>query len=215
MISRSLLTSSQRIPAPRPSFSHAHGEHTRTIFVEPGRSKASAVHSGLARDRKPEVLPLPQYATLVGIFALSVTAFLAGVKTSRHPLPERIAFGDLLLLGVATHKISRLIAKDRVTSPFRAPFARFEKSAGGGEVDEQPRGTGMQRAIGDLVTCPYCVSPWVAAALSCGFVVNPWMTRFLSGIFSCVAISHFMHRLYGGLDKGGQAEPPRTPASPS
>lgn len=167
------------------------------------------MNSDLARNRKPEALPLPQYATLVGIFAFGVTAFLAAVKTSRHPFPERIGFGDLLLLGVATHKISRLIAKDRVTSPFRAPFARFEKSAGGGEVDEEPRGTGMQRAIGDLVTCPYCVSPWVAAALSCGFIVNPRMTRFLSGIFSCVAISHFMHRLYGGLDKGEPAKSPR------
>lgn len=75
-------------------------------------------------------MPLPQYATLVGIFAASLGAFFAGATIRRTLLPERLGFGDVVLIGVATHKLSRLISKDRVTSPFRAPFARFEKSAG-------------------------------------------------------------------------------------
>jgi hypothetical protein len=159
--------------------------------------------SGILQNYQGDEMPLPQYALLVGIFAASLATFLAAAKTTRHPLPERLSLGDLLLLGVATHKLSRLIAKDRVTAPFRAPFARFEKSAGAGEVDEQPRGTRMQRAIGDLVTCPFCVSPWVAAALTCGFTVSPRLTRLICGIFSSVAISHFLHHRYATA-KGDQ-----------
>jgi uncharacterized protein DUF1360 len=164
---------------------------------------SKSLASGIVDNYGADEMPLPQYAGLVGIFAASLAVFLAAAKTTHHPLPERFSFSDLLLLGIATHKLSRLIAKDRVTAPFRAPFARFEKSAGAGEVDEQPRGTGMQRAIGDLITCPYCVSPWVAAALSCGFVINPHMTRLICGIFSSVAISHFLHHRYSAV-KGDQ-----------
>jgi hypothetical protein len=37
---------------------------------------------------------------------------------------ERIDAGDLLLIGTASHKFSRLLAKDKVTSPLRAPSSK-------------------------------------------------------------------------------------------
>ena len=49
-------------------------------------------------------------------------------------------WSDVVLLRIATHKLSRVVAKDLVTSPFRAPFVRFETSAGAGEVEEEARG---------------------------------------------------------------------------
>ena len=64
---------------------------------------------------------------------------------------------DVALIGVATHKFSRMAAKDKVTSPFRAPFSRFLEKGSPGEIEEESRGTGVQKAIGDLVTCPYCL----------------------------------------------------------
>ena len=48
----------------------------------------------------------------------------------------------MLLFGIATHKIGRIITKDWVTSPIRAPFTRYEESVGGGEVKEQSRAKG-------------------------------------------------------------------------
>ena len=51
-----------------------------------------------------------------------------------------------------------MVAKDRVTAPLRAPFTRFEKSAGSGEVEEAARGSGLKGGIGELVSCPYCMS---------------------------------------------------------
>jgi hypothetical protein len=52
------------------------------------------------------------------------------------------------LLSVATHKASRLITKDRVSSTVRAPFTRFEDDARPDEVSEAARGRGLRRAIG-------------------------------------------------------------------
>lgn len=45
----------------------------------------------------------------------------------RGRLPEGYRAGDLVLLGVATFKLSRLISKDRVTAFLRAPFTRFQE----------------------------------------------------------------------------------------
>ena len=56
-----------------------------------------------------------------------------------------------MLLGVATHKLSRLIATDTATSPLRAPFTRYEGGAGVNEVSETPRGEGPRRAFGELI----------------------------------------------------------------
>jgi Protein of unknown function (DUF1360) len=38
----------------------------------------------------------------------------------------------------------------------------FDKKLRTGEVPESSRGSGLQKAVGDLVTCPWCVGPWVA-----------------------------------------------------
>ncbi len=90
---------------------------------------------------------------------------LALAERSGRRIPERVGVGDLVLMGVATHKLSRLITKDRVTSFARAPFTRYEEPAGHGEIEEHARGTGMRRAVGQLLTCPYCISQWVAGGL--------------------------------------------------
>ncbi len=142
-------------------------------------------------------MPLAGYAGLLGAFNAGVTGLLLAAENSKRPVDgrggERVALGDLLLLGVATHKLSRVIASDRVTAPLRAPFVEYEKPAGTSEVKEHVRGTGAQRAMGDLLTCPYCLSPWVAAALAAGMIFRPRATRILSGIFAVATISDLLH----------------------
>jgi hypothetical protein len=140
-----------------------------------------------------EERPLGSYALLSGVF----TAALAGaIAAKRDDLPERISAADLALLGVGTHKLSRLIAKDKVTSVVRAPFARYEGDAGPSEVSEAPRGRGMRYAIGELITCPYCIGQWVAAGGVVGLAVAPRVTRFVAGLFTVVAISDGLQIAY-------------------
>jgi hypothetical protein len=106
-----------------------------------------------------------------------------------------------MLMGVATHKLSRLISKDRVTSPLRAPFTEYEEPTSASEVNEKLRGTGLQRALGDLISCPFCMGPWVATALAYGFRKRPRVTRFVSGIFTVVAMSDFLHYAFAAVQK--------------
>jgi len=76
------------------------------------------------------------------------------VRVYRGEFPKRFDPIDIVLLGFATHKISRVVAKDKVTSFLRAPFTRFQEDSGQGEVSEQPRGEGLRLAIGELLVCP-------------------------------------------------------------
>jgi hypothetical protein len=125
--------------------------------------------------------PLGGYAALMTIFAGVVAAFSAWIKTSGRELPDRPAPGDLALVTLATHKASRLLAKDRVASTIRAPFTEFDDDAGPGEVSESARGHGLRRAVGELIVCPYCLGLWIATAFAAGLVVAPRPTRWAAG----------------------------------
>ena len=138
---------------------------------------------------------LAEYAATLAFYIASV-AILTGIAHEQDRFPKRFGVFDLALLGVATHKLSRLVAKDRITGIIRAPFVNYVRSAGAGEVEEEPRGRGIQRGIGNLISCPYCMGPWSATALAFGFLFAPSITRFFAGILSSVAISDFLHRAY-------------------
>jgi Protein of unknown function (DUF1360) len=138
---------------------------------------------------------LTEYATMLGFYLTSV-AVLTGLAKEQGRMPRRFGLLDLALLGIATHKLSRIISKDRITSILRAPFVSYIRGAGAGEVEEEPRGRGIQRGIGHLISCPYCTAPWSATALAFGFLYAPRVTRFFAGILVSVAMSDFLHRAY-------------------
>ena len=141
---------------------------------------------------------LAEYATLLGFYLASV-AVLTGRAGEQERLPKKFSVLDLALLGIATHKLSRIVAKDRVTGILRAPFVNYIRSSGSGEVEEEPRGRGLQRGIGHLISCPYCMAPWCATALSFGLLFAPRATRFFAGILVSVTASDFLQRAYAKM----------------
>ncbi len=141
-----------------------------------------AVHRGeYSADRQR---PLRGYGVLMGTFSAAAVAFATWFRRSGRELPDAIPTRDLALLTVASHKIARTIAKDRVTSTVRAPFTRYVHDAGPGEVSEEARGNGLRRAIGELLVCPYCLSMWTSAGLTALLLVVPRFTRWFASVFS-------------------------------
>jgi Protein of unknown function (DUF1360) len=130
--------------------------------------------------------PLGGYAVLMGAFAALAGAFSAWFRASDRELPDRMEGRDLALVTIATHKASRLLAKDRVTSTVRAPFTRYENDGGPSEVEESARGRGLRRAIGELLICPYCVGMWVSAAFAAGLLVAPRFTRWFAAVLTAL-----------------------------
>jgi hypothetical protein len=155
------------------------------------------ISAGYAPDGQP---PLAGYATLMAVFTSMVGGLTWGARRGGRGLPERVPAGDLALLAVATHKASRLIAKDRVTSVVRAPFTRLEGEGGPGEVEEQPRGSGLRLAIGELLVCPYCLGLWVATGLAAGLVLAPRPTRWIASVLSAVFAADVLQIAYKQLE---------------
>lgn len=148
-----------------------------------------------------EERPLAGYLQLLGIYGGLVTALGALVRWRRAPLPERMPAYDLLLMSLATHKLSRMIAKDPVTSPFRAPFTRFEGQQAPAELKEQVRGHGLRHAAGELLSCPFCLEQWVATAFAGGYVLAPRFTRLATAVFSAVAAGDALQYAYAAMQE--------------
>ncbi len=140
--------------------------------------------------------PLGSYAILTGAYGTIFTGSFIALRARGHQLPERLGAADLLLVGVATHKLSRLLAKDKVTSFLRAPFTQFQEASGQGEVEEQPCGHGLRLAVGELLVCPYCLAEWVATGLTLGLIGAPRLTRLDSTVFVAHTISDFLQVAY-------------------
>ena len=140
--------------------------------------------------------PLGGYALALGSYAAFAGALVGIGSLRRKQLPAKIGPGDAALLSVATHKISRLIAKDAVFSPVRAAFTRYEEPAGDGELNESVRGHGIRHTVGEMISCPFCLAVWIATGLVGGLALAPRLTRTVELIMSAVAASDALQLLY-------------------
>lgn len=139
--------------------------------------------------RNGREIPLGGYATLFGVWATSLAGF-TWLMRDRLVAPR---LTQIALIGVATHEISQAISHSWVAAPLRAPFTENQGEEGGDPVD-QPRGSGLRYAIGKLVTCPFCLGPWVSGALLAASVVAPAPARFITGVFAATALSNYLNR---------------------
>jgi hypothetical protein len=151
-------------------------------------------------DERP---PLLSYLSFMSIFGTLVAAALAIAKRQGRELPESVSPGQLLLVGTASHKLSRIVAKDKVTSPLRAPFTELEGKGGPAELEERSRGTGVRKAIGELLICPFCLNLWVIAAFSVGLLFAPRVTRFVASLFAALTIADFLQIAYKAVEDKG------------
>lgn len=143
-----------------------------------------------------EEMPLAGYAQLIGIFSAAIAVLGGLTALLGRRIPDRIPPGDLLFIAVATHKLSRLVTMDFVTSPLRASFTEFVRSAGTGEVVERSRGSGLRRATGDLATCPWCFDWWTAAGMGIAYLIAPRLTRFVAALLTAVTAADFLQLAY-------------------
>ena len=145
--------------------------------------------------------PLLPYAGLASVWMAGLAGFIGLTRLLNKPVP-RMEAGDILLLGGATFHVSRIITKDSIMSFMRAPFTRFEGTGAPGETNEQPRKESeWQHAIGELLTCPFCMATWVAAGFAYGYTFFPAMTRLLAGLFCVVGLADALQLAYGTATK--------------
>jgi hypothetical protein len=144
--------------------------------------------------------PIASYGVLDAVYVGVVGVLGIAARRRRAPLPE-LSPRDIALVGAATHRLARTIAKDPITSPIRMPFTTYEGTGGPAELHEEVVADGFGHAIGELVTCPFCLSQWVATGFVAGMVFAPRATRLVAATFAGVALSDFLQYAYAGAQK--------------
>jgi Protein of unknown function (DUF1360) len=139
--------------------------------------------------------PLTAYAGGMAVYSTIVLALGVTARAQGRSLPSPTPF-EVVLVATATHKLARLISKENITSALRAPFTRYEGTAGPAELHEEVRGHGAKHAIGELITCPFCLAQWTATGFTFGLIFAPKATRLVATTMTAVAASDFLQLAY-------------------
>jgi hypothetical protein len=154
------------------------------------RAEADAYRGGEQR-------PLGGYVVIMALFGALVSGAAGLAFATGRKLPAGVGPWDLVLLAAGTHKLSRTLSKDAVTSPLRAPFTRYQETGGPAEVMEEVRHKGgLRHSIGELITCPFCLDVWIAAGFTIGLVFAPRLTRLIAAALTATTGADFLHLLY-------------------
>lgn len=154
--------------------------------------------------------------TFVGSF-LAATALASG---RRPVLPTPT---ELVMLGLASHRIGRMLAFERVGEPFRAPFTATVPDDSGADETVVARGRGVRWVLGELISCPTCVATWASLALAIGQRFLPAPTRVLVGILAAAGVAEVVNGVSEQLEWSARAarvdaaapDDPRSSSEPS
>jgi Protein of unknown function (DUF1360) len=150
--------------------------------------------------------PFAAYAAFAAVFHAAMAGAVAAAKRSGRDLPERVEAGDVALIGTASYQLSRLVSKKKVTAFVRAPFTELEGKGGPAELEEKPRGSGMRRALGELLVCPYCLGLWASGGFHAGILFAPRATRFSASVLTAMAVADFLQIAYRAAEDRGPGD---------
>ena len=154
--------------------------------------------------------PYRAYASIVGTFVAGLGA-VSGIAAVRGRPAHEISATDLALLGLATFKASRTVARDKVTSFVREPFV--EGAAYDGEGEKPTQETEMKQALGELVTCTRCVGTWLGAGLASLQILAPRTGRLLTTVLAAGAVNDFLLAGFSALTAKSNELEARAPGS--
>jgi hypothetical protein len=171
---------------------------TDTAAAERVRAWAQRQAAGY---RNGEQRPLGGYLKLMSVYGTGTVGAMALANKLGREAPPLTPW-DLVQLSVATHRLSRTLAKDAVASPLRAPFTVYEGVSAPSELHEEVRShDGIRHSLGELLTCPMCLAQWVATGFTMGLIFVPAPTRTAITIFTAVAGSDFLQYAYAKLQQ--------------
>jgi len=139
-----------------------------------------------------------------------LTLFLGILATfaSRVVRPEtslRVTPLDLVMLGLATFRMGRMVAYESVTAPLREGFTETRDDASGAGQTVVASGSGWRHVLGELLSCPICAGTWVAAGLVYGLHLAPAPTRLLVAIMSAVGLAQMVNSIAEAFDWSARA----------
>lgn len=105
------------------------------------------------------------YSALAGALALTAARRRDGDAVPADPQ-------ELLLYGLATAGLTRVLSAEKIGEWVRAPFVDEPP-----EGERRPKGSGMRYAVGELLTCTRCLGSWSALGLVGARAVAPQQAK--------------------------------------
>jgi hypothetical protein len=141
--------------------------------------------------------PYVGYAAILAAFGgtLAATAGLERVLGRRVRPASTL---DLVVLCAGSFKAARALSRERVGSVLRQPFVE-ESGAAPNARQERPTGEGLQRALGELVTCTRCAGTWTAAGLLTCQAIAPRFGHLLTWSLAAGAGNDFLQAGFAAL----------------
>lgn len=158
----------------------------RGIVLDPSGTAGSSAQPRRADPSAGHITLLAAYTAVVGLGAATV-----GRRPFTVPTPT-----DVVLIGLATFKLSRLVTKEPVTQPLRAPFVEGDPGPGD---EPAPAGGPLRRAVGELLTCPFCVSVWIASLGTLAYAAAPRASRLAASGLTSMAVADASQYALAGL----------------
>lgn len=149
----------------------------------------------MSRDRggtEGRVLKLGLIAAYLG------TIGLAGTRSAQSRRSPGLI--EITLMGLASHRIGRIVAFERVAVPIREPFTATVPDDSGVDDTVVARGRGVQWAIGELLSCPTCVASWAALMLYVGSTTLPGPTRAFVNVLAAAGVAEIVHNAVEQLE---------------
>ena len=141
--------------------------------------------------------------TLMSVFLGVLGTFTLRLMRDRRDL--RVRPFDLLLLGLSSFRVGRMIAFEGVAAPLREPFTTTQPDASGAGQTVVAAGRGTRRVFGELMSCPICIGTWVAAGLVYGLHLLPRPTRVFLTIMGTTGVAELCYSLTEALDWNARA----------
>jgi hypothetical protein len=165
------------------------------------RARSAGARIAAEYENGKDERPIGGYVRAMVTYGSLVTGLTVFGRARGVRLPDKVPYDDLALLAVATFRGSRLLAKSAVASPLRAPFTEFTGPGGPGEVMEEVTAEGHLHAVGELLTCPFCLGQWISTLLVAGYLNDPRRTRWVAAALTAAAASDSMQLAYAKLER--------------
>src|SRR3954462_2589011 len=123
------------------------------------------------------------YAAINVIWAALAAALVAGTRgrASEDPITNK----ELIPLAAATFAGSKGVSREGIRAWVREPFVEDEQH-------QRPKGSRIQRAVGELVTCTRCVGTWSALGVVGLRVLHPQAGRTVSVVLASSAANDWL-----------------------
>src|SRR4051794_28488722 len=124
------------------------------------------------------------YLAVNAVYAALVATVLFSTRErhARDPITGR----ELIPISAATFALSKVIAREKIGSWMREPFVELDHG------ERRPRGRGLRRVVGELVTCTRCVGAWSALGIVGLRLAAPDSGRIVTNVLAASAANDWL-----------------------